>query len=237
MEIVLGYAAGLLTLINPCVLPVLPIALASSLQGHRLGPVALTAGMSVSFVALGLFVSAIGPALGIYDDTIARIASVIMIAFGLVLLIPRLSESFATATAGFAASADTTMNDVEGTSLAGQFMGGILLGAIWSPCIGPTLGAAIGLASGGGSLAYAGAIMLAFAFGVSTLILLLAYGARSAVMRSQGWLRSLAQKSKPVLGAVFLIVGLGIFFNIHHMIDAWAIRVLPEWFVDLSVSI
>ena len=50
MEIVLAYGAGLLTLINPCVLPVVPIVLATALQASRFGPVALTAGMSLSFV-------------------------------------------------------------------------------------------------------------------------------------------------------------------------------------------
>lgn len=237
MEILLGYLAGLLTLINPCVLPVLPIVLASSIQGHRFGPIATAAGMSVSYVALGLFVASIGPALGIYDDTIPQIAAVVMIGFGLVLLVPRLSEGFATATAGFASGADRTMDDITSTSLMAQILGGILLGAVWSPCIGPTLGAAIGLASSGNGIAQAGAIMLAFSLGVSTLIIAIAYGARSALQRRQALMRALATKSKPILGVVFLAVGLGIFFNIHHMIDAFAIRVLPAWLIDFSVSL
>ena len=51
LELVLAYGAGLLTLINPCVLPVLPIVLAGSLQASRYGPLALAGGMSLSFVA------------------------------------------------------------------------------------------------------------------------------------------------------------------------------------------
>ncbi len=237
MELLFGYLAGLLTLINPCVLPVLPIVLASSLQGHRFGPVATAAGMSVSYVGLGLFVASIGPTLGIYDDTIPRIAALVMVGFGLVMLVPRLSERFAMATAGFASSADMTMNDIPTTSLTGQFIGGILLGAVWSPCIGPTLGAAIGLASSGDGIAQAGAIMLAFALGVSTLIIGIAFGARTALQRHQALLRHLASKSKPILGTVFVVVGLGIFFNVHHMIDAIALSILPAWLVDLSVAL
>lgn len=53
MDVILAYLAGLLTLINPCVLPVLPIVLATALQAHRLGPVALAGGMSLAFVGLG----------------------------------------------------------------------------------------------------------------------------------------------------------------------------------------
>ena len=68
MDIVLGYLAGLLTLINPCVLPILPIVLATSFQAGRAGPVALAAGMSLSFVTLGMLVSTLGYSLGIDEQ-------------------------------------------------------------------------------------------------------------------------------------------------------------------------
>ena len=83
MDVVLGYLAGLLTLINPCVLPVLPIVLATAIQAHRFGPVAVAAGMSASFVALGMLVSVAGRSLGITEETIAQAGAVLMIGFGL----------------------------------------------------------------------------------------------------------------------------------------------------------
>ena len=86
MDLVLGYLAGLLTLINPCVLPVLPIVLATAVQAHKLGPVAVAAGMSLSFVALGMFVTVAGYALGLDETMIANGGAVLMIGFGLVLL-------------------------------------------------------------------------------------------------------------------------------------------------------
>ncbi|MGC9419829.1 MAG: cytochrome c biogenesis CcdA family protein, partial [Rhodovulum sp.] len=95
MELIFGYLAGLLTLINPCVLPVLPIVLATSLQADRRAPLALAAGMSVSFVALGLGVATLGPALGITEDTVSRAAAVLMVGFGLVLLVPAFGARFA----------------------------------------------------------------------------------------------------------------------------------------------
>jgi cytochrome c biogenesis protein CcdA len=75
MDLIFAYLAGVLTLINPCVLPVLPIVLATSLQADRRAPIALAAGMGLSFVALGLGVAALGPVLGITEDTVARAAS------------------------------------------------------------------------------------------------------------------------------------------------------------------
>lgn len=237
MELLLAYLAGLLTLINPCVLPILPIVLASSLHKDRRAPVALAAGLGLSFVALGVGVTAIGPALGLDSDLVARAAALVMVAFGLVLLVPAFSERFAAVTAGFAARADAQIDQTGTSGLGGQFMAGALLGAVWSPCIGPTLGAAIALASTGESLGRAGAIMTAFALGVSTLILGLAYGAKSALRRRQTVLRALAERSKPIMGVIFVLVGTALWFGLNHVAEAWLIDTLPPWLIDFSVSI
>ena len=163
MEILFAYGAGLLTLINPCVLPILPIILASSLQTGRHGPLAIAAGLSVSFVLLGLAVNAVGLTLGVTPELIADFGAVIMVIFGVILLVPQMSARFATATAGFSARADSGIDQLDQRGTLGQFLTGLLLGAVWVPCIGPTLGIAISLASQGESLDRAGLIMIGFA--------------------------------------------------------------------------
>ena len=137
MDLILGYIAGLLTLINPCVLPILPIVLATSLQAGRAGPLVLAAGMSLSFVTLGLFVAALGRTFGITEETISNVAAVLMIGFGAVLLVPQLSARFATATAGVETQADSGMDRIDRDGLTGQFTAGVLLGAVWSPSVHP----------------------------------------------------------------------------------------------------
>ena len=237
MDLMLAYLAGLLTLINPCVLPVLPIVLASSLHRDRRAPLALAAGMSLSFVTLGLGVTALGPALGLDTDSVARMAALAMAGFGMVMLVPALSGRFSSATAGLAARADAQIDSASGAGLGGQVLSGALLGAVWSPCIGPTLGAAIALASTGESLGRAGAIMAGFALGVSTLILALGYGAKSAIRRRQTLLRGLADRARPVMGVTFVAVGLALWFGLHHAVERWLIEALPAWLIDFSVSI
>ena len=237
MELIFAYGAGLLTLINPCVLPVLPIVLASAVNADRRGPIALALGMAISFVAFGMLVTAFGRAIGLTQETLANAGAVIMVLFGIVLLVPSLASRFELATAGIAASADTTIagNDISG--FRGQFLGGMLLGAVWSPCIGPTLGSAIGLASQGENLFWAFLIMCMFAAGVATLILGIGLGGQNLIRERAQSLRWLAEKSKPILGGVFLAVGLMILFKIHHFIEAVAIDVLPYWLQDLSVAL
>ena len=237
MELIFAYGAGLLTLINPCVLPVLPIVLASALNADRRGPLALAAGMSVSFVILGMIVATVGHSIGLTEVVLGQIGATMMILFGLILVVPVFRSRFELATAGVAAGADQRMHGLDPSSLKGQFLGGILLGAVWSPCIGPTLGGAIALASQGENLVWAGLIMCAFALGVSTLIVGLGLGARETLRNRTNALKGLAERSKPIMGVVFIAVGLMILFRFHHVIEAWAVRNLPIWLQDLSVAL
>ena len=237
MELILAYGAGLLTLINPCVLPVLPIVLASALQSGRHGPAYLAAGMSVSFVILGMLVTTVGYGLGVTEETVSTAGAVLMIGFGLVLLVPRFSAGFATATAGMSARADAGFGGLDQSGAGGQVLGGALLGAVWSPCIGPTLGGAIALASQGESLIQATGVMVFFALGVSTIILALGYGARATILKRQAAMRALASAARPAMGAVFVLVGTAILLKWHHRIEIWALDNLPPWLIDLSVSL
>ena len=123
MEIVFAYLAGLLTLINPCVLPVLPIVLATALQASKWGPLALAAGMSLMFIALGIGISAFGPALGINDPVVAQIAAGVMVVFGLALVSPGLGAAFTRLTTGLASRADAQLDEVDRGRLSGLKFG------------------------------------------------------------------------------------------------------------------
>lgn len=235
MELVFAYLAGLLTLINPCVLPVLPIVLGAALQASPRGPLALAAGMSVSFVVLGVLVTGFGYLIGLHEETVAQIGAVLMILFGLTLLVPRFTLAFETATSGVAAGADSSIARNTQEGWRGQFLGGLLRGAVWSPCIGPTLGGAIALAASGQGLPWATAIMIAFAAGVSTLIIGIGYGARELLTRHRTLAQRVARVARPVMGVLFILVGLAVLFRLHHLAEAWAVQTLPPWLVNLSV--
>lgn len=191
----------------------------------------------MSFVTFGVLVTAFGGAIGLTQDVLAQVGAAIMVAFGLVLVVPMFARRFEMATAGVAAGADQRMSDMDASGLKGQFVGGLLLGAVWSPCIGPTLGGAIALASQGENLGYVTAIMVFFALGVSTLILGLGLGAREAIRTRTQALRGLAERSKPILGVTFIAVGAMLFLGVHHIIEGWALDVLPAWLMDLSVAL
>src|SRR5215470_9579158 len=141
----LAFVAGVLSILSPCVLPLIPIVLGTAASQQRLGPVALAIGLAVSFVAVGLFVATIGYSIGV-DAGVFRAAS------ATVLLVPRLQARLALASGPIANWTDQRFGNAHGNGIAGQFWVGVLLGAAWSPCVGPTLGAASLLAAQGRDL-------------------------------------------------------------------------------------
>ena len=232
-----AYVAGVLTLINPCVLPLLPIVIAAALQNSRFGPLALAAGLTVSFAVLGVSVTAFGHLASIDADSVNRVAAVVMMVFGVVLLVPRAQAMLATLAAPLASHANMRIDARERAGIAGQFGVGVLLGAVWSPCIGPTLGGAIGLAASGEGLSQAAFTMLAFGVGVSTVLMALAYGSRQAVSARRERLAAWMPWAKPLMGATLLVVGVAILFHIDRMIEGWLLDLMPVWLQDLSVSV
>ena len=232
-----AYLAGMLTLINPCVLPLLPIVLAAALQSSRLGPLTLAAGLTLSFVAAGVGVTAFGHGLGVDEEAVNRIAAAVMIVFGLVLLVPRAQAFLATFSFPLASSANSWLERAHGTGVAGQFVVGLLLGAVWSPCIGPTLGGAIGLAASRDGLVEAGFTMLMFGIGVSTVLMALAYGSREVLSARKAQLAAWMPWAKPIMGGTLLVVGVAIYFHLDRMIQSWLLDVMPTWLQDLSVAL
>src|SRR5262245_42521167 len=160
MSLVLAFLAGLLTSLSPCVLPVLPLVVGAALSRHRLGPLALCAGLAASFSVLGVTVSLAARAFG-FDPLIARLGgALLLMLLGLSLLIPRTQEWFSRALAPLAAKAGSAAT--RPPTLWGNFLAGTLLGLIWSPCSGPALGTAVGLAAEASTAPRALILMLMF---------------------------------------------------------------------------
>ena len=236
-DIALAYGAGLLTLINPCVLPLLPLIAAGAVARHPLGPVAMAAGMAVSFTFVGISVFWLTRAVGLQQEDVSLATGWLMIAFGLVMIVPRAQEQFARAASGVAGGSNAVIGRVETKGLAGETAAGALLGLAWSPCIGPTLGAAIGFAAQGENLGYAFMIMLVFSLGAATVMLGLSYGARGLIGTRRDFLNKIAPHAKTILGIGLLVVGIFIVFHLDRIAEAWAVQVLPNWLTDFSVII
>ena len=145
----LAFTAGLLSILSPCVLPLVPIVLGAAVAAHAYGAVALAAGLAGSFTVIGLLLALVGFGLGIDAGMLRMAAAFIMIILGAVLLVPAWQARLAAAGGPISSWADRRFGGFASSGLLGQFAIGLLLGAVWSPCVGPTLGAASLLASQG----------------------------------------------------------------------------------------
>lgn len=224
-----AFLAGLLSILSPCVLPLVPIVLGTAASEHRFGPVALAAGLAITFTAIGLFVATIGFTIGLDGDVFRRAGAVLLVVVGLVLVLPRLQAQVATVAAPMGAWAETRFGGFGAGGLSGQFAVGLLLGAAWSPCVGPTLGAASLMAARGEHLWSVGLTMLAFGIGAAAPLMLLGLASREALMRWRGGLAAAGRTVKAALGAMLVMLGLLILSGLDKRVEAAAVSASPDW--------
>jgi cytochrome c-type biogenesis protein len=232
----LAFLAGVLTVLSPCVLPLLPIVLGAAASQHRLGPLALAGGLALSFTAIGLFVATIGFAAGLDTGFFRTVSAVLLIGVGLVLLVPRLQEQFALAAAPVSNWAGGYADNFTPGGLGGQFGLGLLLGAVWSPCVGPTLGAASVLAAKGENLPQVALTMLAFGVGAALPLLLLGILSREALTRWRSRLMEGGKAGKTALGIILVAVGLLVATGLDKRLEAILVEASPDWLTQLTTQ-
>lgn len=230
----LALLAGALSVLSPCVLPLLPIVLGTAASEHRLGPAALAAGLAISFTAIGLFVATIGFAVGLDTDVFRAVSAVLLIAIGAILLVPAFQQRFAVAAGPVSQWAGGYLDDFAATGLAGQFGLGLLLGAVWSPCVGPTLGTASLLAAKGENLGQVALAMLAFGIGAALPLMLLGFLSREAMQRWRGRLMEAGKGGKALLGGLLVAIGLLIATGLDKQFEAILVEASPEWLTQLT---
>ena len=237
IALALSFSAGALTTINPCVLPLLPVLAAAALTSGRMGLIALGSGLIASFIVLGVAISATGTLFGLDEGAVRIGAGILLVAAGIVLLVPalqlRLAAVFAPAGSGGAILAERAAK----YGIAGQFAVGLLVGVIWTPCSGPSLGAAFALAAEAGSAAQAALRMFVFGLGAVSALGLLAYGSHALIQRRRQTMARLAQVAKPVAGVLFIAVGLAVFTGLDRRLEAFLTEHAPEWLIVLTTTL
>jgi cytochrome c-type biogenesis protein len=232
----LAFAAGLLSILSPCVLPLVPIVLGAAIAAHAFGALALAAGLALSFTVLGLLLALVGFGLGIDAGMFRVAAAVIMIALGAILLVPSWQARLAAAGGPLSSWTDRRFGGFASSGLAGQFAIGLLLGAVWSPCVGPTLGAASLLASQGQDLARVTLTMAVFGIGAALPLILLGLLSRATLMRVRSRLMSAGKFGKGALGAAFILIGATIVSGTDKKIEALLVEASPQWLTELTTS-
>ncbi len=229
-----GFLAGLLSTLSPCVLPIIPILLGSATNAHPRAPMALAGGLAISYALIGTGLAWAGSALDLDVSLFRSVGAVILGLLGLVLVSGSLQQRFAVATAGIGNAGNNLISRMYLDGLFGQFAIGLVLGVVWSPCVGPTLGAAVVLASQGTQLLQVALLMGIFGIGVALPIVVLAYVSRSAMMKMRGKLMHAGKIGKMILGAVMIALSALILSGTDKSVESWLVDHSPAWLTGLT---
>ena len=231
--VALAFVAGVLTSLSPCVLPILPLVLGAAASERKYGPVALGAGLAISFVVVGLFVATIGYSIGLTTELFRQVAAALMVMLGAVLIFPPLQSRLALASGPMANWTDRHFGSERGSGYASQFWVGVLLGAVWTPCVGPTLGAASLLAAQGRDLPQVAASMLVFGIGAALPLLIIGLLSREA----QRWRKralSVSHAMKVALGMLLILFGALVLAGFDKRVETVLVNASPPWLTDLT---
>lgn len=224
----LAFLSGILCVLSPCVWPLVPVVTSSAATGGHGGVYYLAGGLSLSFAVAGTLVTWLLVSTGLDPELFRYLAAGMMVLVALVLLVKsfgdRLAFALSSLTGRFSVPAGA-----EVLSASGQFGIGALLGFVWLPCVGPTLGAAIALASLGQSFGMAFVVMLAYGVGTAGVLLGAGILSGKALARWRNGALSGGRLGKKVLGGALLVLGLLVFTGVDKVLEALAVDLLPAW--------
>ncbi len=229
----LAMTAGFLTILAPCILPILPFLLGTSGGRSKWRPVMIIVGFVGSFSIIGAAFATAGTFLGIDNATLRYVAVALLFLFGTVLVFEPVYERLMAAIQPALARLG---QGVSGTSATRKdaFSGlavGVSLGLIWSPCAGPILGAILTLAVQSRDFITTLLLMFAYAVGAGIPMLAIAYGSHVAQARIQG-----LGKYQRTLNIVFglLIIGAAILILTGYdlVIQSYLVQFYPESFTS-----
>ncbi|ABE53208.1 cytochrome c biogenesis CcdA family protein [Methanococcoides burtonii] len=198
-----AFIAGVISILSPCVLPLLPVIFAYSTSKGKLRPLAIVSGLSLSFVFMGIITSVFGSLFQQYLIYLTAFAGIIVILMGLTLLFDL-----------------GTFNSIGGLSgkqfkengLMGGLLLGISLGIIWIPCVGPILASILSLVAIEGDLLYGAFLLFVYSMGLGIPMLLIAYSANISSSKL-GMIAKYDMYLKKVVGFILVLVGMWMLYN------------------------
>ena len=233
MTLLLGFAflAGIVTILSPCILPVLPVLLAGTTGQGKARPWGIVLGFVISFTTFTLALSALVQFLGIPADLLRWLAATLVLGFGLILLVPQLKDRFLAWTTRL--TTRTTALPRRGGGLVGGVVLGFSLGLVWTPCVGPIMASVISLSLSQSVTWDSVAITAAYSLGTALPMLAILLGGRQLLARFPFF----AQRSNEiqrVFGGLMLLTALSLFTGFDRTIQTWLLTTFPSYGAGLT---
>lgn len=220
--------AGVFGVLSPCVWPLVPVVTSSAATTGRSGPLFLALGLSLSFAVAGTVLTLVLVNTGLDPELFRYVAAVMLVVVGATLVMRRLSDWTTFRLSSLSARFSFGAGHAASTA-GGQFGVGALLGLVWLPCVGPTLGAAIALASLGQSMSMAFIVMLAYGVGTAGVLLLAGIASDRLLARWRPALLRSGGRGRKLLGGTLLALGVLVLTGVDKYLEALAVDLVPAW--------
>lgn len=235
--LIFAFIAGVVTILSPCILPILPIVLSGSITGGKRRPIGIITGFIVSFTFFTLFLTSIVKATGLPADVLRNASVFIILVFGLSLIIPQfqiLFERFLSRVSGLLTSkiSQNQKNPSEQGFLSGILVG-VSLGLVWTPCVGPILASIISLAFTGSITGTAFLITLTYSAGTAIPMLAITYGGRNLLTKNPWLIKNTANMQK-AFGVIMIATAFLILFNLDRKFQTYILKKFPNYGVGLT---
>jgi cytochrome c-type biogenesis protein len=218
----IAFLGGLLTVLSPCVLPILPILIGRSLQSHRFGPLMLIAGLIGGFAVAGSLLGITASWFTSLSNSLRMLAIAILIGLGWLALFPNW---------GYWVFQNVPfrryLKEPKRIGLMGEFWLGTQLGLLWTPCAGPVLAGILVLAAAQNQAMSALGLLIIFGMGAAIPLLVIAYGGRTLSHQLLN-LRSQSAKLQKIGGGMILGTAIAILLGWDVQIQLWLAPFFPK---------
>ncbi len=221
-----AFIAGIITIISPCILPVLPIILSTSIEKGKSRPFGIISGFVVSFVIITLFISYLVRITGITTDLLRNLASTLVILMGISMAIPALQHKLEFLLSSLISRRNN--NKLKRKGLVGGILVGFTLAIVWTPCVGPIIASVISLAIAESISGLAVFIVIAYTIGTSLPMLGIILLERKLIDKL-GWLKRNTLKIQRGFAIVMIFFGIGLFFDMDRKFQTWILNTFPGY--------
>ena len=228
--------AGFLTILSPCILPLVPFVARSTVQKNKFAPIFLALGLITTFSLTTFAIAKSGSLFGLDNQQIKSFSGVILLLASLLFIFPSLNDKISSLLAPITTKFDQLGRQRQDTGLFSSFFTGLTLGPIWTPCSGPTLAIIISMISSQASPLNSFILLSLFAIGTLVPILLISYGSKE-IMNKLMSASKIYSKGKLILGIFCFVFSILIITGVDKTIEAQILNILPDFIIEWSVKI
>jgi cytochrome c biogenesis protein CcdA/thiol-disulfide isomerase/thioredoxin len=226
--ILFAFLAGIVTILSPCILPLLPIVLSGTVSGGKRRPLGIITGFVASFTVFTLSLSALVQALGISPDLLRWIAAGVIIAFGLIMVIPPFKTVFMRLVSRLASRGMSAQQNISNKGFVSGLTLGVSLGLVWTPCVGPIMASVISLALSSTVDLGSVFITLSYSLGTAVPLFIIMRGGKS-LMNRFSFFKKHSNTIQKVFGVLMLLTGLAILTGFDRQFQTSILTAFPGY--------